>query len=191
MKCKDFKRDVFLFISGELSKRRSDKIEKHLRNCAECSEFYKDAVETIGLVKDVELYAPSEYIKEQIFEFSANKNRKKEKSGFWQKADKFFAKFYFNPAFSYGGLAVILLLTFLSIIKFNLLPFNRNINLKWNDDFLMQITSIEQDVNNIENGEYNMALYDDLSLDSEESSSVFSDDFIDLRQKVIEMMINN
>jgi len=107
------------------------------------------------------------------------------------KIDKIFVKRYFNPAFSYGGLAVVLLLTIFSIFRFNLLSINKNVNLKWNDNFMMQVSNLEQEVRNMENGEYDLALYDNLSINPEETGSVFSEDFIDLRKKVIEMIVEN
>ena len=56
---------------------------------------------------------------------------------------------------------------------------------------MMQVSNLEQEVRNMENGEYDLALYDNLSINPEETGSVFSEDFIDLRKKVIEMIVEN
>jgi len=191
MRCEDFERDVFLFISGELSKYKSLKLKKHLENCERCAAFYKDAVDTFKQIEGDELYAPSEYIKKNIIDLAAKKRMIKSKDNLLNRIDKIFVKHYFNPVFSYGGVAVILLLMVFSIFKFNLLSINKNVNLKWDDNFMMQVLNIEQEVRNMENGEYDLALYDNLSINPEETGSVFSEDFIDLRKKVIEMIVEN
>ncbi len=60
MKCKKARRLISDYIDNNLNKKKKFRVENHLKECKECSEFLKDLKEIVKKTKNLEQFHPSE-----------------------------------------------------------------------------------------------------------------------------------
>ncbi|MTI68798.1 MAG: DUF4349 domain-containing protein [Firmicutes bacterium] len=103
MKCKDFKKEMSLYIDGMLDENKKNELKKHLKECSKCKKEYKEMVKILNYVKKEE-------------EVELPKNYKKELRSKLESEKKTSRKINFKP---FMGLAAGLVVILMSVTLYN------------------------------------------------------------------------
>ena len=161
MSCKNFKNKYYLYFSGELPVWQHFLFKRHLRRCKACSDEWFRIRITLNRLEKLPLLIPSGKTRDTILTQAGAMipNVGEKRSDHSLSVNRLFKG---KLALVFPGAIIVtagLFLVFKIVVVPKLIENNRKMVYQWNDNFLTETESINQEINRLESGELITGVY--------------------------------
>ncbi len=186
MTCPKWEKKQFLYISGEMSQKDRQDFEEHLKTCKDCQENLGWIQSTFNHIESIPELKPGRQLKQSILSEAGKQIRKKHKRAWFPEIEKWILPRKVTVAISFA-LVVIISLTVFQAFRNQMVQPEDDI-LAWEDDFLAEVSYLDEEINRVESGRLLADIPEMSSSNQEGWLSPMSEDILDLKENVQDIM---
>ncbi len=187
MSCQQWVKRGYLYLSHELSEEEKQHFETHMSECRYCQAQYQEGQKLWNDLEFLKQVKPSKKIRQKIQVYASEFNKNQKTS----RIEKFFSELLPKRPLFALSYAVIILLIGLAVFQYRKAFFpdvDSNTHLAWEDNFYIEASQINERFEHVELGDFLKTTPGENMQSDESWLSPMTDDLIDLRQNMKDVM---